>query len=91
MKTASILLLAAAAASAGCATSVTPNYDARFGLSVREARAAQTLNPAPAAAPAQGLDGRAAREAMGRYQESFKSPPPVANVIHIGNTEAGGR
>jgi hypothetical protein len=79
-------LLSALALLAGCGTTSTPNYDARFGDAVRQARAAQTLNPTAAANPdpALGLDGRAAREAHQRYQESFKTPPPVVNVINIG-------
>ena len=72
---------------AGCASS-TPNYDARFGDAVRQARQAQTLNPnaATTAVPIGGLDGRTAREAAERYHETFKSPPPVVNVINIGGT-----
>ena len=50
------------------------------------------LNPA---APTQdrilGMDGVAAKEAAGRYHESFKSPPPVVNVINIGGQVGGGR
>lgn len=70
---------------AGCASS-TPNYDARFGDAVRQARQAQTLNPNAATTPVPigGLDGRTAREAAERYHETFKSPPPVVNVINIG-------
>lgn len=76
----------------GCASSPTPNYDAKFGDAVRQARQAMVLNPA---APMQdrilGLDGVAAREAAGRYQESFKSPPAVVNVINIGGAVGGGQ
>lgn len=76
----------------GCASSPTPNYDARFGDAVRQARQAMVLNPA---APTQdrilGMDGIAAKEAAGRYHESFKSPPPVVNVINIGGQVGGGR
>jgi hypothetical protein len=70
----------------GCASSATPNYDARFGDAVRQARAAMTLNPnAGANAPAlTGMDGAAAHEAAGRYLDTFKAPPPVVNVINIG-------
>jgi hypothetical protein len=78
-----IILLATALG--GCAASVTPNYDARFGDAVRQARAAMTLNPnAGANAPPTGMDGTAAHEAAKRYQDSFKTPPPVVNVINIG-------
>lgn len=70
----------------GCAASATPNYDLRFGDAVREARQRMTLNPNAGSNPdpVSGLDGRAAREAVGRYQDSFKAPPPVVNVINIG-------
>ena len=74
----------------GCATSATPNYDMRFGDAVREAKQRMTLNPgAPSADPVAGLDGPAAREAQQRYQNSFKSPPPVVNVINIGGSVSG--
>jgi hypothetical protein len=69
---------------AGCST--TPNYDARFGDAVRQARSAMTINPRAGTNPdpAAGIDGQAAREALTRYQDSFKAPPPVVNVINIG-------
>jgi len=78
---------------AGCAVSPTPNYDLRFGEAVRSARQQMTLNPNASsnAVPAAGLDGRAAREALVRYQDSFKAPPPVVNVINIGGSVAGGQ
>jgi uncharacterized lipoprotein len=69
---------------AGCAASPTPNYDARFGDAVRAAREAQRLNPQGVAHHVPGLEGKAAQEATGRYQDSFKKPPPVVNVINIG-------
>lgn len=70
---------------AGCASN-TPNYDAKFGDAVRAARQSQTLNPgAPANQdPVLGLDGKAAANALERYQDSFKSPPKVVEVINIG-------
>jgi hypothetical protein len=73
---------------AGCAT--TPRYDARFGDAVRQARSAMTINrDTPASLdPAAGIDGQAARETIARYQDSFKAPPPVVNVIHIGGAAA---
>jgi uncharacterized lipoprotein len=69
---------------AGCST--TPNYDKHFGDAVRQARLAMTINPDAAANPdpAAGMDGPAAQHAMTRYQNSFKAPPPVVNVINIG-------
>lgn len=88
MKT--LVALSVLAALAGCANSPTPNYDQRFGDAVRQARQAQVINPAGGPAPAAGLDGSAAAEAVGRYHESFKAPPPVVNVINIGGAVGGG-
>lgn len=78
-------LVAAAATLAGCA-STTPNFDAHFGEAVLAARALQTIAPDAARNPdpVRGIDGPAAAEAMGRYHDSFKTPPPTFNVIHIG-------
>jgi hypothetical protein len=72
----------------GCAASSTPNYDLRFGDAVREARQRMTVNPNAGGNldAVTGMDGRAAREAVGRYQDSFKAPPPVVNVINIGGS-----
>ena len=83
------LVLALGGLLAGCASS-TPHYDARFGDAVRQARQAMTINPNPgtSADAAMGLDGKAAREASGRYHDSFKAPPPVVNVINIGGGPA---
>jgi hypothetical protein len=77
------LLLALLAA---CAGSPTPNYDLRFGAAVREARELMIIDPAAGThnAGATGMDGAAAAEAMGRYHEAFRAPPPVVNVINIG-------
>lgn len=73
----------------GCST--TPNYDARFGDAVRQARLAMTINPNAGANPdrVMGIDGPAAREAIIHYQESFKTPPPPVNVINIGGAIGG--
>jgi hypothetical protein len=72
----------------GCATSTTPNYDLRFGEAVREARQRMTINPNAGANPdpIAGMDGRSSHEAILRYQDSFKSPPPVVNVINVGGS-----
>jgi hypothetical protein len=84
-------LACAVALLAGCANTLTaPNYQQRFGDAVRQGRMAQTLNPNPAPIDIQGLDGRAAAEAMGRYQDAFKAPPPTVNVINIGGAIGGG-
>jgi len=87
------LALAMLALLAGCAASPTPNYDARFGDAVREARQRMTLNPNAGSNPPAaltGMDGRASRESIVRYQDSFKAPPPVVNVINIGGGVGGG-
>lgn len=75
-----------------CASSPTPHYDARFGDSVRAARLAQTLDPQGVSSnPVAGIDGKAAGAAAGRYHDSFKTPPPVVNVINIGGQVGTGR
>lgn len=68
----------------------TPAQDAPLGDAVRAARTSMTLNPnAPVSQdPAAGIDGPAAKQAIDRYQDSFKAPPPVVNVINIGGTPA---
>ncbi|EJL76470.1 hypothetical protein PMI12_02232 [Variovorax sp. CF313] len=69
----------------GC-SHVTPNYDARFGDAVRDAKRKMTINPDAGrdGDPVAGMDGRAARESMVQYQKSYKAPPPAVNVINIG-------
>lgn len=75
------------AAVTGCA--LTPELDEHFGDAVATSRSAQTISPQGSAVPAMGLDGKAAKETMGRYQDSFKSPPPSINVINIGGDLSG--
>lgn len=89
----SFVLLALLALLGGCASSFTPNYDHRFGEAVRESRQRMTINPNAGANPdaVMGMDGRASREAIVRYQDSFKTPPPVVNVINIGGAIGGGQ
>jgi hypothetical protein len=84
--------LGLAALLAGCSyNSFTPDYDAHFGDAVRAARLAQTLNPnAGSQPPVMGLEGTTANHAIERYESSFKSPPPVVNVINIGGSIGGG-
>lgn len=84
--------LALLAVLAACGTT-TPRYDPRFGDAVRQARVAMTIHPdAPAKGDQDaGIDGTAAREAITRYQDSFKAPPPVANAINIGGTGGASR
>lgn len=87
----SVLLLATVLLS-GCAGTTTPHYDARFGDAVRQARLQMTINPAAGdiTNPVAGIDGRAGRESVLLYQDSFKKPPPPVNVINIGGALGGG-
>ena len=68
---------------AGCAP--TPNYDRHFGDAVRQARTAMTINPKASANPDQvrGIDGQSAGEAVTRYHDSFKTPPPPGPLISL--------
>lgn len=83
----SLKLLAASAACllSACALT-TPEWDANFGNSVRTAFAQQIINPDASQNPdpVSGMDGRAARETMDRYQKSFSAPKPQPNVFTIG-------
>lgn len=83
-------LVLACLLAAGC-SSVTPNYDARFGEAVRDAKKKMTLNPNAGknGDPVTGMDGRASRESMVQYHESYKKPPPAVNVINIGGQIGG--
>lgn len=75
---------------AGCST--TPDYDAKFGDAVREARMKMTINPnaGKVADTNAAMDGKSAAEAIHRYQDSFREPPPVVNVINIGGGISNG-
>lgn len=70
---------------AGCAEN-RYREEENFGDAVRAAKARQIVNPdAGRSAPApDGIDGTAAKATMDRYQKSFESPPPPANVFTIG-------
>lgn len=83
---ASLALACAAAGLLSACASTAPNYEARFGEAVRSTRQAQVIHPqgAEGSAPTLGLDGPASREAVQRYHHSFKTPPPVVNVINVG-------
>jgi hypothetical protein len=88
---ASKLLTAAAAVLALQACATSPTLDARFGDSVNVAKAQQTLNPDASKNRnvVAGMDGKAAQETMVRYRESFRNPPPPANVFTIGVGSGG--
>ena len=89
MKT--LTVLAAALLAAGC--SVAPHYEAHYGEALVAARLAMTIDPNAGTRPDEvnGIDGRAAKETMKRYQDSFKEPPPVTNVINIGGAIGAGK
>ena len=76
---------------AGCASPVTPNYDAKFGNALREAKLKMTINPDAGKNPDQvlGMDGKSARETIILYQNTSKVPPPAVNVINIGGGIGG--
>lgn len=83
--------VALAALLAGC-SSATPHYDAHFGEAVRTARMQMTINPDAGknvgigVDAANGMDGRATKHAMDRYEQSYKTPPQAVNVINIGGS-----
>ena len=73
---------------AGC-VSIYPEVDQRHGQAVTAAMDAQVFNPQASRNAVSGIDGRAAKETMDRYVDSFKSPPPTMNVINIGGALGG--
>jgi hypothetical protein len=77
---------------AGCSTT-TPNYDARFGDAVREAKRKMIINPDAGKNPdpVAGMDGKAAHDSIILYQGTYKAPPPAVNVINIGGTIGSAR
>ena len=89
-KLSTVLLLTGLCGLTGCAP-VTPNYDANFGRAVREAKLRMTINPDAGKNPDQvnGMDGKAAAEAILLYQGTYKTPPPAVNVINIGGNIGG--
>ena len=72
MKTTSLSMAAALLALGGCAAT-TPQWEARFGDSVRQARAQQLVDPAAAghALRPEGLDGKAAAANMRDYADYY--------------------
>lgn len=80
-----------AALQAGCAPT-TPQYDSRFGQSVRMSMAQQVMDPDAASKNVQeSMDGPAARETVVRYRNTFKEPPPAQNVFNIGVGSGSGQ
>ena len=80
-------------AGSGCAPS-TPVFDRHFGESARILQAQQVRNAdAPIANSdrnVDGLDGRAAKQAMDGYQRSFAEPPKQTNAFTIGVSSGDG-
>jgi len=70
---------------AGC-VAIHPEVDQRHGQAVTAAMEAQVFNPQASRNAVAGIDGKAAKETMDRYLESFKSPPPPITVISVGGT-----
>lgn len=87
MKTISCIVIGLVYLLTGC-KSVTPNYDARFGDAVREAKQKMIIKPNAGTTqdPFFGMDGKAARESVILYQDTFRAPPPAVNVINIGGS-----
>ncbi|MDZ5458855.1 hypothetical protein [Azohydromonas lata] len=96
MKSPAMLLPPLLAILAGCAQT-TPGWDERFGDSVRQARAQQTIDPAAGqrAAALAGLDGKASvgvMRALGiSYGYSLREPAPPALVITLVPGTPGGQ
>ncbi len=66
-------------------TPTTPQWDTRFGQSVRLSQQQQTIDPtAGGDAPVNGIDGASGREAIVRYRGSFKEPVPASSSFTIG-------
>jgi len=92
MKNIPCVLVGLTLALTGC-KSTTPYYDTRFGDSVREAKQKMTIDSDAGKNrdSSVGMDGKAARESIILYQETFKAPPPATNVINIGGNIGSGR
>jgi hypothetical protein len=90
MRNGNLIVVAAALWLAGC-VSIEPGVEERFGESVKAANRAQSIYPdgPPNREVAEGMDGAAAKEAMDRYINSFRAPPPTINVLNIGGAFTG--
>ncbi len=85
MKTIRKLVLPLAVPMLAACVQTTPQWDGRFGESVRLAQQQQVLNPAAGGgAPANGIEGITGREIVTRYRGSFKEPQPASNAFTIG-------
>jgi hypothetical protein len=83
-----LLLLGLVLPLAGC-VSTSPAFDQHAGQSLLTLRAQQTLQPNAPTANAkripEGMDGRAARETLERYQRSFQQPEKQSDGFTIGS------
>jgi len=79
-----VAAITVALALGGCAN--TPNLDAKFGDSVRLARAQQTLNQQAGRVPrpVNGMDGPSASAAYQNYQQSFTTKDSQSDAFTIG-------
>ena len=91
MKTIPCVLIGLTMVLAGCTRSMTPHYDTRFGDAVREARQKMIIDSDAGKNrdSSIGMDGKAARDSIIVYQETFRTPPPTTNVINIGGSIGG--
>jgi hypothetical protein len=95
MKTTAMLLPWLVPVLAGCAQT-TPAWDARFGDSVRQARAQQTIDPTASSRPAapMTLDGKAVAGAQRGYGISYgytlrEPAPPTPTLLVTPLTSVG--
>ena len=84
-----LLIAAAPALLLSACAATTPQNDARFGQSVRATLASQVADPAAVrnTEPVNGIDGRAARAALQRYEHSFgktETAPAAATFAPMG-------
>ena len=81
-----LLLLAVPLVLAACVPT-SPAFDRSFGDSVKALQAQQVRNPNASLANRDklpdGIDGRAARETMERYERSFGAPTPQTSAFSI--------
>ena len=70
----------------GCVATTSPYLDSRFGAAVERNSSLQTRDPEAGAnhLSPEGMDGIAAKNAVDRYHNSFRQPPPQQNILSIG-------
>lgn len=91
MKTPITLIAAGALLALTACAPTTPAFDQDFGSSVRKLQAQQVRNPNATVANQgklpDGIDGRAARETVERYERTFENPPrqPSTFILGVGS------